>query len=126
MIKNEHLAHAFFYFEGDTPYMKLVYEYENEQGIHKVTFPKVDFPAELRIFPTINSYNNESCRLCNPYFRLYSDINIHSGIVSTKEGPVNNVSYVDEIIHYNVHEMTLEDIEKTLGYPVKIISGKEK
>lgn len=38
----------------------------------------------------------------------------------------NNVKAIDRIVEYAAKEMTLEEIEKKLGYKVKIVAEKEK
>ena len=40
------------------------------------------------------------------------------------DGVNRAVSYIDKIIKPAVHEMTLEEIEKELGYSVKIVNEK--
>lgn len=103
-------------------YMHLEYEQEKEDGLHKITIPKVNVPDCLYLIPTIiTDYSRNETILLPESF-----LNIEYGRVTTKDGTTHKkVFFVDEIIEPKVHEMTVEEIEKELGYPVKIVSEKE-
>lgn len=52
MKKNQKLDTAFAYQDkSGNWYMKLTYAYEDEKGLHKVIFPKVEFPFVTRGIP---------------------------------------------------------------------------
>ena len=52
MRKNQKLDTAFAYQDkSGNWYMKLTYAYEDEKGLHKVIFPKVEFPFVTRGIP---------------------------------------------------------------------------
>ena len=51
---NDTLKHAEIYYLNGVPYMKLVYEYTDDKGTHKVTIPRLDFPHELTLIPNIH------------------------------------------------------------------------
>ena len=121
--KKERLTNVEVYFENEKPYMKLVYEYEDKAGIHEVIFPKVDFPLLCTHIPNCTRdefYNGIST---GPYIR-----NDFKNILPIFKGSIpglnNNkpFNYMDRIIKPKVHEMTLEEIEKELGYSIKIVS----
>lgn len=116
-IKQE-LKKANIYEENGSYYMKLVYEYETESGFYRRTYPKVSFPVTLLRLP----YTLSASYLTPPYISLDDDLTILTTdcIVSGKE--FKRVNFVDELIKTKVHEMTLEEIEKKLGYSVKIVS----
>lgn len=118
MNNNQELKKANIYEENGSYYMKLVYEYETESGFYRRTYPKVSFPVTLLHLPTTNiaSY------LGPVYISLNDELTARYAdcIVSGKE--VKCVNFVDELIEPKVHEMTLEEIEKKLGYSVKIVS----
>lgn len=124
---NETLKHAEIYYSEGIPYMKLIYEYIDHKGTHKVTIPRLDFPVELKRIPNIKTtdygYEPYSFIRC---IRLDSDMVLNACTVDTKEGPITNICYLDELIIPKTHDMTLEEIEKKLGYPVRIVSNKEK
>ena len=111
--------HGEIYYLGDVPYMKLVYEYIGNDGIHKVTIPCLNFPFESDI--SLNA-STESVT----YIHLESDISLNASTVDTKEGPVSHVYYLDELIVPETRKMTLEEIEKKLGYPIQIISNEKE
>ena len=124
-MTNQRLKDATVYFENKRPYMKLVYEYEDNKGSHELVFPKVEFPFDTCNVPTVYdgshlyiiNYSNEA-----QLFKGVARIDI-GDIVHTYDG----VYYVDKIVKPKVHEMTLEEIEEKLGYPVKIVvKEKEK
>ena len=134
MNKNDqHLKSAEIYFENGIPYMKLVYEYENEIGILEVVFPKVEFPFNVSSIP--NTYTDKLSSLNYPYQNttyIESDVDqLHvfagDASIETENGVIEfkDVYQASIITKTKVHEMTLEEIEKKLGYPVKIVS-KEK
>lgn len=116
---NQELKEANIYEENGSYYMKLVYEYETESGFYRRTYPKVSFPVTLLRLPSINNIAS----YINPTYISLDDELIVCGadcIISGKE--FKCVKFVDELIKAKVHEMTLEEIEKKLGYPVKIVS----
>ena len=116
---NDTLKHAEIYYLNGIPYMKLVYEYTDDKGTHKVTIPRLDFPYELTRIPTIHT---EMFRTIS----LDSDVVLWPHTVDTKEGPVTDACYLDELIIPKAHKMTIEEIEKKLGHPIQIVSSKEK
>ena len=119
---NDKLKHAEIYYLEGAHYIKLVYEYTDNDGTHKVTIPRLDFPYELVHIPNIHTELYGSIRSIS----LDSDLVLRPQTVNTQEGPVTDVCYVDELITPKVREMTLDEIEKKLGYPIKIISNKGK
>lgn len=133
------LKHAEIYYSGNMPYMKLVYEYTDNNGTHKVTIPRMDLPCELKRIPKIRhiSCDEEPCsskyrNVTTGYKSGYcvhldgSDAILNPYIVDTKEGRVTDACYVDELIIPKTQDMTIEEIEKKLGYPIRIVSNKEK
>ena len=118
MTNNHELKKADIYEENGTCYMRLVYEYETESGFYRRTYPKVSFPVTLLRLPNMvyESY------MYAPYISLDDGLAVCEAdcIVSGKE--FKCVNFVDELIKPKVHEMTLEEIEKKLGYSVKIVS----
>lgn len=118
----------------DNWFIRLVYSYEDEKGVHKVIFPKVDFP-----FPTLSipvprnealsdrnyygtgvkiSYN--PCMFISPLpiTKLQKDTDLLA-----KSRGVDTPNYAFDIVtEPAVHEMTLDEIEEKLGYKVKIVN----
>lgn len=118
----------------DNWFMRLIYSYEDEKGVHKVIFPKVDFP-----FPTLSipvpcngnlppwDYCGTSASISNnpnmfitpfPITKLQKDTDRLA-----KSRGVDTPEYAFDIVtEPAVHEMTLSEIEEKLGYKVKIVN----
>ena len=132
MRTNEHLTSAEVYFEAGAPYVRLEYEYENDDGTHRILFPKVEFPFSCSRIPTLSEIDNQ----CYISIRSAMDVrpctlNIFKGnakIVKDDRAAVKkeNVVFIDVITKKKIHEMTLEEIEKKLGYSVKIVTKENK
>ena len=122
----------------DNWFMRLVYSYEDEKGVHKVIFPKVEFP-----FPTLSipvpsnealpyrhyfstgvkiSYN--PCMFISPLpiTKLQKDTDRLA-----KSRGIDTPNYAFDIVtEPAVHEMTLDEIEEKLGYKVKIVNKESR
>ena len=118
---NTSLKAAKIYYENGTPYMKLVYEYDDEKGVHEVTYPKVQFPFETDCLPNI-TYEGFSFDVSLSIIMPYEEVMLFKG----SDGGFDEVYLVDKIIKPKVHEMTLKEIEEKLGHPVKIVSEKKE
>ena len=126
MIKtiSERLKHIEIFYEDNIPYIKAVYELEDEEGIYEITINKIEIPLSAYHIPDVitECIGSPFCTtiISKPVItipalnrlRVFPD---GDGEVVTKE-----------LITSKVHEMTLEEIEKKLGYSVKIISKGEK
>ena len=132
MISNEHLTSAEVYFEACVPYIKLEYEYENDDGTHRILFPKVEFPFSCLRVPTLNEIDYQC------YISIHSAMDFRPCTLSLFKGNAkivkddgtavkkDNVVFLDVITKKKIHEMTLEEIEKKLGYSVKIVTKENK
>lgn len=126
-------------------YMKLTYVYEDIKGNeHTRIYPKVDFPLELSLnLPTIEAqsfYPDMWIKYSNAQQISYGDVFIHTGSVSVPANvdivekigpgsmnvPIPDIYYIDYISKPYVREMTLKEIEKRLGYKVKVVSDKKE
>lgn len=110
--------------ENGTWYMELQYEYEDESGVHRRYYPKVEFPFFCGKLPpeefssdrygrdelTISLFTNEVAVFRGNFW------NNHSGQL------MHDVCVVDNLVKPVVHEMTIEEIEKKLGYKIKIVN----
>lgn len=107
-------------------YLKLFYNYEDDKGNkHTVVIPKATTPFPQRSLPPINNWD--------PYFHIsvetpYIDCNdsmfLHKSVcaLATERGVKDAGYYFDIITEYATREMTLDEIEKELGYKVKIVN----
>lgn len=127
-VKNVKLVDAWVYTdENDTWYIGLRYRYEDESGIHERYYPKVEFPFFCGKLPpeefssdrfgrdelTISLFTNEVAvfrgNFLNPVTgRMMHDVCIIDNLVKPAAAPA--------------HEMTIEEIEKELGYKIKIVN----
>lgn len=132
MRKNERLI-------GIRPYqtstgnwhLELTYAYEDKKGEHRVIFPDVQcpFPTQAVPFPnttlqTVGLYLRSS-RFSIPGLEEIP-LNMGSCQLAQERGITEPAYAFDIITNYFTHDMTIEEIEKELGYKVKIISKETK
>ena len=125
--KNVKLVDAVAYTdENDTWYMGLRYRYEDESGIHERYYPKVEFPFFCEKLPP-EEFSSDR------YWRSELTIGLFTNEVAVFRGnflnPVtgrmmHDVCIIDNLVKpaAPAHEMTIEEIEKELGYKVKIVN----
>lgn len=118
------LKDAQIYIQDGSRYLKLVYEYEDDNGIHELTIPQVEFPFGNRlnlkhIYEANPALRRVSIRLCTK-----GDVaNVFLYDTKTDDG---FVYYTDKIIKYKPKKMTIEEIEQKLGYKIEIVSSKKE
>lgn len=118
------LKDAQIYMQDGIRYLKLVYRYEDKDGIHELTIPQVEFPFGNRlnlkhIYETNPALRRVSIRLCTE-----GDVaNVYLHDTKSSDGMVY---YLDRIIKHKPKKMTIEEIEKKLGYKIKIVSRKKE
>ena len=125
MRKNERLI-------GIRPYQtstgdwhfELTYGYEDTKGEHRVIFPDVQCPFPTQAIPFPDN-PPRSCGLSIPGLAQIP-LNMMYCRLAQERG-INEPAYAFDIItKYFTRDMTIEEIEKELGYKVKIISKEEK
>ena len=135
MRKNERLI-------GIRPYqtstgdwhLELTYGYEDKKGEHRVIFPDVmcPFPTQAIPFPDTTPHAVEiylrSCGFCG--FSIpgleHIPLNMGSCQLAQERGNTEPAYAFDIITNYFTRNMTIEEIEKALGYKVNIVSKEEK
>ena len=132
MKRNVQLVEATAYTDDyEDWFLKLVYTYDDDKGKHQVTFPKVDLPFNQYSIPCYISdqERGEFIDMANAYQygNYYAMCHVRKEIVAN---PLTNekldpCTMADILVEPKVHEMTLEEVEKKLGYKVKIVSNKE-
>lgn len=115
--------------KGGLWYLKLVYEYTDEKGTHLVIFPKAALPFAQSYVPEIcfSPYLPGEAT-CPPYLDCDDHMNLYRGTSAlAAERGVGSESVAFNIITEPAEpkEMTLEEIEKKLGYRVKVVSKEE-
>ena len=107
-------------------YLKLVYTYEDKKGKHMVVIPKASVPFVQGCVPYINrpgTYHSQYT-LELPYINCCDSMSLHESVsgLACDRGIKTPACYFDIITEYASREMTLDEIEKELGYKVKIIN----
>lgn len=128
---NTELSNIIPFIEDGDWYLKLIYKYEDKKGKHTVIIPKAAIPFAQRSIPYINSqtpyFPNSQFELEHPYINCNDSMPLYESVCSlaSERGVEKPACYFDIITEYASREMTLDEIEKELGYKVKIIN-KEK
>ena len=123
IMENVRLNQRSVYAENERIFLCLSYLYDDEKGTHEFLMPKIDLGLSQTSFSLIEKPYREPG--AGAYLLQDNGCNF---LLLPKYVPVDGVnravSYVDKIIKPAVHEMTLEEIEKELGYSVKIVNKK--
>ena len=126
---NTELSNIIPFAEDGDWYLKLIYKYEDKKGKHKVVIPKAAIPFVQGCLPHVNSEPSYNSLLISdyPYIECDNRMILHKSVsgLAIKRGVKEPAYYFDIITEYATREMTLDEIEKELGYKVKIIN-KEK
>lgn len=101
-------------------YLSLEYEYENDRGKYLIEIPRIDICCE-----------DDSLELEHDYFTRRTHATIgHLQNICLRRVRDNDSDIYREYDHKistleeKTHEMTLDEIEKKLGYKVKIVNNK--
>ena len=114
--------------EKDRWYLKLIYKYKDKTGKHTVVIPKAAVPFAQTFVPYPNNiqipFLRSQCAFEHPYMRCNDSMPLYESVCSlaSERGDENPACYFDIITEYASREMTLDEIEKELGYKVKIIN----
>ena len=118
------LKDAQIYIQDGSRYLKLVYEYEDSYGIHELTIPQVEFPFGNRLGLTYICENNPALQRLSIRLCTKSDVaNVYLYDTKSYDGLVY---YTDKIIKRKPKKMTVEEIERELGYKVEIVSSRKE
>ena len=114
--------------EKDRWYLKLIYKYKDKTGKHTVVIPKAAVPFAQTFVPYPNNIQIPFVRsqwaFEHPYIRCNDSMPLYESVCSlaSERGAKEPACYFDIITEYATREMTLDEIEKELGYKVKIIN----
>ena len=92
-------------------FLHVAYILENDNGIYKLDFPRVDLPIRERHFITGESWGFPTIDLGIGDRRLY-------------RSPETKKEYTIETLEEKVHKLTLAEIEERLGYKIEIVRGE--
>jgi len=128
MVKNnEKLKDAVAYHDDSGRwYLKLVYSYEDDRGLHDLIYPKVQFPFSTMLPPDVHFPPNDRyrCRFI-PFIEPFDRLDLlEDDVINPNDGAKYTSNLVDILIKPKVNEMTIDEIEQKLGYSIKIINKK--
>ena len=106
-------------------YFKLIYKYEDKKGKHTVVIPKAAAPFGSGSPLSINRLDPYyKCLVERPYINCNDSMPLYESVcdLAIAQGAKEPSCYFDIITEYASQEMTLDEIEKELGYKVKIIN----
>ena len=122
--KKHELKDIQLYEENGQYYLRLKYIIEDDHKIEELEIPKVVIPVNSHALPHLNYECNysgaEHCELCAG--GGCDSIRVFKGDTSE----ANHVYYTTKTIKEKSIELTLSEIEKKLGYKIKIISEESK
>lgn len=127
---NAELSNIVPFKENGLWFLKLIYKYEDSKGNkHTVVIPKASIPFDQMDLPSIKAEiasDRRSLKIfyvnCNDSMRLYESV----CNLASERGNKERAICFDIITEYASREMTLDEIEKELGYKVKIINKEKK
>lgn len=104
------------YKENDKYYLAAVFDQEDEAGFYEISVPKILLP----IAPNCSIDIDVGTTLFGVI--LNDIVTVDFGIVRLYAEPFDNERnfYTQKLISEKTHEMTLEEIERELGYKIKL------
>ena len=134
MKKNVKLKEVKAYTESNGEwFLKLVYTYDDDNGKHEFTYPKVCLPFYQSSIPFLTTTTNKlSIEDFDNFIQIASfefdgGCPVFRGIVvdpRTNKPLEMQCIVADILVEPKVHKMTLEEIEEKLGYKVEIVSNR--
>lgn len=125
-VKNVKLAKVEAYQVGDYWYLWLVYEYENTNGDKfKLEIPKMELPLKPDRLPDIVHVFDYDIRVAIQTAQIdtLNCVSLFPGIMTDTDGSDLSEKSIYAIQRIS-RQMTIEDIEKELGYKVNIVEEK--
>ena len=122
-IEKQELKKAELWRDEDTGqyFFRLEYLCEDDAEVYRLIFPKVETGIPLMQPHLASDYYMHSGRdITKIAFNLCDD----EGHIAYPDKNGNRLYW--ETVSVKTHEMTMEEIEKKLGYKIKIISKKEE
>jgi len=110
------------YKEDGKYYLRIDFDYENEHGLYKGHADKIKFDM-LLVGIEYNQYGssqNAKAEFLVPTHEDYTARCLFDVLTNS-----NNNFFTIELVKEEVQEMTVEEIEKKLGYKIKIVSNSK-
>lgn len=109
-------------------YLSAVFRIEDKFTIKELTVPRI--ALDIKDSPIINETTEPlPGQSWYPYYKaMYIDMGFGSLRLesATVKGYAGNMYYLMKTIEEKTQELTLSEIEKKLGYKIKLVSEKEK
>lgn len=105
--------------ENGQYYLKLKYILEDEYRIKELEIPKVKITVNKYTYPHINFIRQT---IGDPIYDLYAGYGDCLPMLPGETSEANHVYFTEKIIEEKHKEMTIAEIEKKLGYKIKIVS----
>lgn len=107
-------------------FLKIVYEEEDEKGIYETIFPKValDIPTSHYNI-NLDSQDTFGDNLRLGYWNIYTFITRRGAGLELGTSKFGGGIKLTNTIKEKTQELTLEEIEKKLGYKIKLVSKKK-
>lgn len=115
MMSDLKLKDLQLYKEDNKYYLSAVFEQEDETGFYEISVPKILLPIAPNCSVDVDT--------CTTIFGvLYNYVAVDFGVVRLYAEPFDNKKnfYTKKLISEKAHEMTLEEIERELGYRIKL------
>lgn len=100
-------------------YIDVLYEMEDKKGIYEMHIPRIGLPiCDCRI-PDVHSelhFNEPTACILVDDLPLIKDKTVHTS---------SHVCWSIKTLEEKCQEMTISEIEKKLGYKIKIVNDKE-
>lgn len=116
---------AKFYEEDGKYFINVTYTYEDDFVIKEINIPKLEIPLLKYDHVDIETVTDDEC--VHPYFNrrpiVGKALNIGEARLWMRSDEYNR-NYLERIIEEKRQQMTVEDIEKKLGYKIEIVSKK--
>ena len=113
------------YKENDRWYLRLIYEYRSDNGeIFEMEIPMLELPFTQNMLPDIITYNNSEYSWDKDFYLRAFFSNIHGvSCILMHEGKSTIADNAEGcFIRKSIcRRMTVEDIEKELGYKIEIV-----
>lgn len=125
------ITNAKLFEEDGKYYLSLTATKETNKDIREIKIPRIIMPftknATLDINTTVYERETPFWTPIGVDFRdRYTECKISFGDTAFPIEEKNGVAYVEKVIKEKTQELTLEEIERRLGYKVKIVSGGKK
>lgn len=110
------------YTENDKWYIDVTYLHEDDRYVKEIHIPKMHIPLEAF---TDTMVQHHDWRDVMYFGTIIKDVRAVFGDLSlVLEDPKDDDYFTEKIIEEKTQEMTLDEIEKKLGYKIKIVNKK--